>query len=224
MKSIDGRQAALVGSMWLLAACGGGSGAGNHAPSPPPDTTPPDTIVHGAPPAFLRKNEVEFTVSSTEGGNCFQLKINSGGWLDIGPLVKVMNLFDGVNTLTIRACDSYGNFDPTPAVVTWTQDTKLPIVRIVFPTPVSYSDGAELHVRGTAQDANGVTNLRVNGVAATTTDAFAHWAAVLPLAAGDNTLVVEATDGAGNVSPSAAQARVSNQGAVMNAPDAYSLR
>jgi len=95
----------------------------------------------------------------------------------------------------------------------------LPTVRIVFPTPVSYSDGAELHVRGTAQDANGVTNLRVNGVAATTTDAFAHWAAVLPLATGDNTLVVEATDGAGNVSPSAAQARVGNRGAVMNAPE-----
>lgn len=92
-------------------------------------------------------------------------------------------------------------------------DGLAPAVTITFPTPGSRVDAAAVTVRGTASDLeSGVASVTVNGVPATTTDGWTTWSVSIPLTPGGNTLVVEATDLAGNVATQAAQRTVTRQG------------
>jgi hypothetical protein len=70
---------------------------------------------------------------------------------------------------------------------------------VVFPPASGLTDGTTLVVRGTAEDADGIAAVRVNGVAALTSDQFATWEATVPLAAGPNELVVELEDRRGEL-------------------------
>jgi DNA-binding beta-propeller fold protein YncE len=81
-------------------------------------------------------------------------------------------------------------------------------VRVVFPPARSLTDAATLTVRGTALLDGDVAAIRVNGVAARSTDGFRHWQATVPLTPGENTLAVESQDGAGQIDPAAAQATI----------------
>ena len=86
-----------------------------------------------------------------------------------------------------------------------------PSVALTFPPPVSSTDAESITVRGTASDLNGVGEVRVNGVLASTTDGFATWQADVPLANGMNTLTVAASDSHGNTNTRAAEARIESQ-------------
>lgn len=73
-----------------------------------------------------------------------------------------------------------------------------PGVTIMFPTPVSMTEQGNILVRGTARDVHSqITDLRVNGIRATTTDNFTNWRAKVTLTPGVNNLVVSTTNAAG---------------------------
>lgn len=84
-------------------------------------------------------------------------------------------------------------------------DTTPPTVSVVFPPAQSLTQTSSITMHGTANDAGKVTVVSVNGVNATSTDDFATWQATVPLAPGNNDLVVEARDAAGNIDAQAAQ-------------------
>jgi hypothetical protein len=92
----------------------------------------------------------------------------------------------------LAACHDH---EAMPTVAT---DTTAPQAAIVFPARDAATTAATFHVAGTAQDNVAVAAVRVNGVLATSTDAFAHWSADVPLDEGNQTLTVEVVDGAGN--------------------------
>ncbi|HVR61072.1 MAG TPA: hypothetical protein VMU50_04190 [Polyangia bacterium] len=69
-------------------------------------------------------------------------------------------------------------------------------VHIVFPPPGAASSQT-IVVRGTATFASAIGAVRVNGTTATTSDAFATFRAVVPLALGDNVIAVSAEDETG---------------------------
>jgi hypothetical protein len=87
-------------------------------------------------------------------------------------------------------------------------DTAPPVAAITFPPPVSSTNGMTLTVTGTASDATGVAMVEVNGVAATSTDDFATWRAVVSITAGTNTLTVSTADALGISDPAAATVTV----------------
>lgn len=88
-------------------------------------------------------------------------------------------------------------------------DTTAPTIAIAFPTPVSMTEEANILVRGTAtDDGSEVSIVQVNNIAASTTDGYANWQAVVPLAPGMNTISVSTTDAAGNTNNNAAQITV----------------
>ena len=96
-------------------------------------------------------------------------------------------------------------------------------VHILFPPPGSLTHAATITVRGTAQLAAGVTNIRVNGVPAQTANEFRRWRVTVPLQPGANTLAVEVEDGDGQVDATAAQAEVMLASAPMYAAAAVAL-
>jgi hypothetical protein len=86
-----------------------------------------------------------------------------------------------------------------------------PTARILFPPSQGVTDADTITVTGTTADAGTVTVVRVNGVDVTSADGFATWRAVVPLAPGANSLVVETRDQAGNMNMNAAVASLLNQ-------------
>ena len=82
-------------------------------------------------------------------------------------------------------------------VVTSTQDAGNPVVTITAPTAGTNLSVNPVNVQGTASDAvSPITGVVVNGVAATTSDAYAHWSATVSIVPGANTITANATDSA----------------------------
>jgi DNA-binding beta-propeller fold protein YncE len=86
------------------------------------------------------------------------------------------------------------------------------VASVLFPPTSVLSERASITLRGTAADATGVKAVRVNGVAATSTNDFADWEVTLsPTLAGvseDVLLTVETEDLFGNVEVDAARVSV----------------
>lgn len=91
-------------------------------------------------------------------------------------------------------------------------DSELPTAEISFPaTNGFWSDSDKLIVYGTARDNQGVAEVSVNGIEATSSDGFANWRAEINLDAGAATDInVAVTDINGNRSRDAATVRVNS--------------
>lgn len=88
------------------------------------DTTPPETTVDTAPSAKIEVSEATITFSSPKG-TVFQCRLDpqpDSPWLPCDGTVSLVGLAQGVHTFEVRAGDSFGRFDPTPAVVTFFVD------------------------------------------------------------------------------------------------------
>jgi hypothetical protein len=228
--SLDGGAYSAVTSTWTLTALAEGphtisvraiDSVTNADPSPAVfqwtvDAVAPETTVASMTVAKSNSANASFTLTSSEAGSTFEASLDGGAFSAVTSPWALAGLADGAHTISVRAIDPAAHADPTPATFAWQIDTIAPTARVVFPSSSSYSDGTQIHVRGTAQDAHSLVSVRVNGVSATSTDGFAHWSAVVPLAIGENPFVVNVTDDFGNTNPSAAAVTVTNRGVVVN--------
>jgi len=207
---------ALVACALLVACGGGGSNPAPPAPAPAPspapaDTTAPQTSLDSHPESATRSQAAGFTFSS-ENGATFEASLDGAAFAAATSPVSFTDLAPGSHTFAVRARDAAGNVDDSPATFTWGVDHVPPSARIAFPTALSYSDASVIAVRGNANDAHGVAEVRVNGVLANTLDGFQNWRADVPLAAGENSLTVSVRDAAGNETNAASSAKVVNRG------------
>ncbi len=180
------------------------------------DTVAPQTQIDAAPSTSVPVNTASFSVSS-EANAVIEASVDGGAYAQITSPFAPAGLADGAHTASFRARDAAGNVDTTPATTNWTLDLTPPAAAILFPLPVSYTDASTLTVRGTASDANTLASVSVAGVAATTTDGFLHWSAVVPIPGGSNALTATVSDVAGNVRTTTA-VNVSNRGPVLSLP------
>ncbi len=180
------------------------------------DSVAPDTQISSAPPSTGTVVAASFTVT-TEAGASLEASLDGAPFGVVTSPYTTAGVTDGVHTIRFRARDAAGNVDATPAAASWTVDAQPTQVALQFPTRNFYTDAATVTVRGTAQDPNGVTRLTVNGVAAQTTDTFAHWKAVIPVPAGTSPVDVTAVDGSGKTQVIAI-ATMANRGTVLNSP------
>ena len=105
-------------------------------------------------------------------------------------------LGDGPYYYRVRARHTSGaqNFDSAwSPVLTSHQSATGPAIVV---TATHLTTAAVFTITGLAYDPAGIQSLTVNGVAASTTDGFAHWSADVPLAGGSNDLLIEAQNNA----------------------------
>jgi hypothetical protein len=230
--SVDGGAYAAVAATFTLSNLAQGAhtvnvrardSAGNVDASPVAftwivDTLAPDTTVVSSPVALSSSASGTFSFGADEPAATFQVSLDGAAFAAAQSPYVFSALTNGSHTFAVRAIDAAGNVDATPASFNWQIDASQPSARITFPTKVSYTDANQLHVRGTTSDGNTITGVTVNGVAATSTDAFAHWSALVPIAAGNNNLVVSVTDSFGNTNANAASAEVANRGVALTQP------
>ncbi|MEO8061555.1 MAG: hypothetical protein ABI821_02280 [Pseudomonadota bacterium] len=195
--------------------------AGNVDPTPASSrwivsTPAPDTILFASPPPFTRLATATFSYGPVEPGSTFEARLDGAPFATVSTAITYNDLGQGTHTFTVRARNAAGIADPTPATYTWAVDNTPPSARIVFPTNNSYTDAETIAVRGNANDTIGVLSVTVNGVPAVSIDGYLNWRADVPLAPGNNALVVSVADMAGNTASNAASATVLKGGALLN--------
>jgi len=104
------------------------------------DITPPDTTITRAPPDPSPSADASFSFSSSEPGATFECQLDSSGFRACESPQTYTDLEDGERVFQVRALDSAGNPDPTPASHTWTIDTTPPDTTITSIPPEARSN------------------------------------------------------------------------------------
>ena len=119
------------------------------------DLTAPNTTIDSAPPALDNDPTPTFTFSSSEPGSTFECRVDGGGWASCSSPHTTGTLADGSHTFDVRATDTAGNTDGTPASHTWSLDTGPPTVSITAPTTyVNAADPSTFTVTASAPAAD----------------------------------------------------------------------
>jgi hypothetical protein len=84
------------------------------------DTTPPETTIDSGPSGQVEATTASFTFSADEAGATFDCRLDTGSFSDCASPKTYSGLALGEHTFSVRAVDSAGNVDPTPATRTWT--------------------------------------------------------------------------------------------------------
>lgn len=80
------------------------------------DETPPETTLLARPPNPSSNPTASFTYESNEPGSSFECKLDGGAFAGCPPTgVAYAGLADGPHGFQVRAIDSSGNVDPSPA-------------------------------------------------------------------------------------------------------------
>ncbi len=85
-----------------------------------PDTTTPETILDSVPPVNTQLTTADFVFSANEEPVSFACALDGGAFAPCTSPHQVTGLAVGSHTFTVRATDTAGNTDPTPATFTWT--------------------------------------------------------------------------------------------------------
>jgi hypothetical protein len=93
--------------------------AGRTGP-PPADTTPPETTIASGPRARTTATSAIFAFSAGEPGASFECRRDGGGWEECTSPKAYAGLAIGAHVFDVRATDSTGNADETPATWPWT--------------------------------------------------------------------------------------------------------
>lgn len=101
-------------------------------PVVPPDVNAPDTVMESAPPNPSHSATASFVFSGTDDVTpsatlTFFCQLDDGDVAACTPPQTYSGLADGLHTFQVRAVDSSGNVDPTPATFTWQIDTVVPV-------------------------------------------------------------------------------------------------
>ncbi len=161
-----------------------------------PDITPPDTAITSGPTGSTTSTSASFAFSATEAGT-FECRMDGGAWASCASPKGYSALALGAHTFDVRATDTAGNVDPTPASRGWTisatPDTTPPDTTITSgPSGSTTSTSASFVFSATEA---GTFECRLDsGTWSACTSPRAYSA----LSAGSHTFSVRATDIAGN--------------------------
>lgn len=84
------------------------------------DVGPPETIMETGPPEFSESTLAELTFRSSEEGSTFECSLNGTDFTECSSPQTYEQLARRDHAFRVRAIDSSGNVDPTPAEYTWT--------------------------------------------------------------------------------------------------------
>jgi hypothetical protein len=168
------------------------------------DTTPPNTSIVAGPSGTTMATTASFDFSSSEGGSSFECKLDSASWQACDESESFSSLTPGGHTVAVRAVDTSGNVDPTPATRGWTvqvaNDT-IPPDTSIDSAPPATTTSTSAGFSFSSSEANSSFQCSLDsrpwGDCASPTS-FSS------LAVGTHTFSTRATDAAGNADASAA--------------------
>lgn len=167
------------------------------------DTRTPTTTITRSPADVSSETSPVFEFTSDETGSMFECRLDSTeetGWVGCQSPVSLNGLDDGSHTMEARATDPAGNTEPTPASRTFLVDTRAPDTSIET-GPAGTTTEKEPEFTFTADEPGASFECALDAATfATCTSPFT----AAGLEDGPHTLVVRATDPAGNIDSSPA--------------------
>lgn len=98
------------------------------------DSVAPETVINSTPQVRTNSSSATFGFAGNDSGGSgvasFQCSLDGGGVVVCSSPQVYVGLADGSHTFTVRANDSAGNIDNTPASYTWVIDTVAPAVTV----------------------------------------------------------------------------------------------
>jgi hypothetical protein len=157
------------------------------------DTAAPNTTITANPPALTNSASASFSFTSTEAGT-FECRLDAGAFAACTSPRSYTALADGSHTFSVRAVDTAGNVDATPATYTWTVDSGAPNTTITG-APADPSNDASPTITFSASEPGSSFECQLDG------GSFSPCTSphdLSGLADGSHTFAVRATDSAGN--------------------------
>jgi hypothetical protein len=102
------------------------------------DTTAPETTIDSGPSGSVSSTTASFGFSANESNVTFECKLAGGAFEGCASPKNYTGLSGGSHTFEVRAVDSAGNVDPTPASRTWTVDVAPETTIVSGPSEGSY--------------------------------------------------------------------------------------
>jgi parallel beta-helix repeat protein len=161
--------------------------------SAPADTTPPDTTITSGPPLSTTATTATLTFSSGDPGAGFQCALDGAALTACSSPLGLTGLAEGAHELQVRAVDTAGNVDPTPASHTWTVDG--PPEATITSGPDSPTESSSATFQFSSDEPGSTFTCWLDGVEVPCTSPKTYTS----LAVGDHVFAVRATDAAGNV-------------------------
>ena len=175
------------------------------------DTAAPNTIVTTGPLGSTSSTSASFTFSADEAGATFECSLDGAAFAPCVSPKTYGGLTESAHSFQVRATDSAGNTDPTPASRSWTVDVTAPGAPVITsPADGSVSASATVSLSGTAEAG---ASLEVFDGAVSkgfaTAGVGGSWTKALTgLADGSHSFTARASDAAGNSSPPSASVTV----------------
>jgi len=169
----------------------------------PKDTTPPETTITSYPQNPTSSTSATFEFNCNEQNCTFECKIDGSGYSPCSSPKTFTNLSEGGHTFYVRAIDSAGNVDSTPASYTWKivlPDTIPPETTIVsYPQNPTSSTSATFEFNCNEQNCTFECKIDGSGYSPCSSPKT-----YTNLSEGGHTFYVRAIDSAGNVDPTPA--------------------
>ena len=193
----------------VLVAEAGNDRISRFVASTPPDTTPPDTTITSGPTGTTSNSSPSFGFTSSEAGSTFECRLDSGAWSDGKPPKSYSSLPDGPHTFSVRATDSAGNTDTSPASRSFTvdtiSDTTPPNTTITSgPADGAKISGDSVSFGFSSNEAGSTFECRLQPSLSDWKSCKSPQGYTLGSSEGMRTFAVRATDQAGNTDPSPA--------------------
>jgi hypothetical protein len=118
----------IASSGWLFVEPAG------TGPSAPVDTIAPNTSITSGPAGLVVSDAAKFRFSSSEAGT-FECRLDNGAWTTCASPVSYTDLTNGQHQFRVRAIDSFGSRDASPASRLWTVSAPAPVLVSYYPTP-----------------------------------------------------------------------------------------
>jgi hypothetical protein len=164
------------------------------------DTTAPDTNLLSGPSGVVTTPSVTFTFSGSEGGTTYQCRVDGGVWGTCTTPHFVPDLPDGPHTFDVRALDTAGNADTTPATRSWVTNALVPNTTITS-GPSGPTNATTASFGFTASEPGSSFQCRINTGAWGTCTSPKTYAGLPP---GNYSFDVRTIDAGGSVDPTPA--------------------
>lgn len=164
------------------------------------DTNFPDTTIDSGPSGQSNNASPAFTFSSTKPGSTFECRLDGGAWSSCSSPKAYSSLSDASHTFEVRATDTGGNTDQSPASRTWSIDTRAPQTQIVSgPSGTVASDSPAFTF--SADETGSSFECRLDGAVWSSCSSPKNYSG---LGDGGHAFDVRATDASGNIDPTPA--------------------
>jgi plastocyanin len=157
--------------------------------------TPPETTITAAPTGVVASGDAIVEFTSSKAGSSFECALDAEVFAVCSSPQVYSGLGDGDHTFEVRAIDSFGNVDATPASAAWTIDTTPPETTIDA-GPSGSVNAADASFSFSASELGSSFECSLDGGAYEACNSPQSYAG---LAEGVHSFEVRATDAAGNL-------------------------